>query len=36
LRRTIVFGSSVSGQEGSATNDAEVRLFYNTVVAIPA
>jgi hypothetical protein len=28
---SIVFGSSVSGQEGSTSNDVEVRLAYNTV-----
>jgi len=28
---SIVFGSSVSGEQGSTGNDAEVRLAYNTV-----
>jgi hypothetical protein len=28
---SIVFGSSVSGHEGSTSNDVEVRLAYNTV-----
>ena len=28
---SIVFGSSVSGSEGSTSNDVEVRLAYNTV-----
>ena len=28
---SIVFGSSVSGAEGSASNDVEVSLAYNTV-----
>ncbi|WP_369720349.1 hypothetical protein AB8Z38_24650 [Bradyrhizobium sp. LLZ17] len=28
---SVVFGTSVSGQEGSAGNDVEIRLAYNTV-----
>jgi uncharacterized protein YfdQ (DUF2303 family) len=28
---SIVFGASVSGHEGGAGNDVEIRLAYNTV-----